>query len=60
MWIIAGSFVEEILAIGHVVRARRCCGREWWLNTFRMAKFKGAIYFVGRDVVEALAFVAFG
>ena len=36
---------------------RRSCGSERRLDAFRMRQFQGTVYLVGRDVIEALAFV---
>ena len=52
--------VEEVVAVGQVMFARACRRGERGRDAFRVVHLEGAIDFVGRDVVETLAFVLFG
>ena len=53
------GFVEEVVAIGQVVFRTGRRSRERRRDTFRVVHLEGAIDFVGRNMVEALAFVLF-
>ena len=54
------SFVEEVVTIGQVVFRTGRRSRERRRNAFRMVHLEGAINFVGRNMIESLAFVLFG
>ena len=60
MGIVLRGLVEEIVAIGSVVRARTGLGGEGRFDTFGMVHFECAIYLVGGYVVETLALIPFG
>jgi len=52
-------FVEEIVAVGQVMLAGACRRGERGRNAFWVVHLESAVNFVGRNVVEALAFVLF-
>ena len=52
-------FVEEVVAVGQMMLGTRCRRGERGRDAFRMVHLQSAIDFVGRDMVETLAFVLF-
>ncbi len=52
--------VEEVVAVGQVMLGAGGRRGERGRDAFRVVHLEGAVDFVGRDVVEALAFVLFG
>ena len=52
--------VEEVVAVSQVMFGAGGRRGERGRNAFRMVHLEGAIDFIGRNVVEALAFVLFG
>ena len=54
------GFVEEVVAVGQVVLAGACRRGERRRDAFRVVHLERTVDFVGRNVVEALAFVLFG
>ena len=56
---VLGGLVEEVIAVGQVVLAGASRRGERGRDAFGMVHLEGAINFVGRDVVEALALVFF-
>lgn len=50
---------EEFFAVGQMMGLGRSGCGERRLDAFRMGHFQGAVHFVGRDMVEAFAFVFF-
>ena len=53
-------FVEEVVTVGQVMFGTRCRRGERRRNAFRMVHLQCAVDFVGRNVVETLAFILFG
>ena len=53
------GLVEEVVAVGQVMLAGASRRGERGRDAFRVVHLEGAIDFVGRNVVEALAFVLF-
>ena len=53
-------FVEEVIAVSQVVFGAGGRRGERRRNAFRMVHLEGAINFVGRNMIEALAFILFG
>ena len=58
--IILGGLKEKLLAVGMVVGRRRCRGGKRRRKSVRMRQFKRSVYFIGRDMVEQLAFISLG
>ena len=59
MRVILGLFGEELLAVGMVVLRTGLRG-ERRLDAFGVGQLQRPVDFIGRDVVETLAFVSFG
>ena len=57
MRIILRRFIEELLAVGQVMLARRCLRRKRRLNAFGMRHLQRSIHLVRRDMVEPFALV---
>ena len=60
VWRVLRRLVEEVIAVGQVMLAGACRRGERRRDAFRVVHLEGAIDFVGRDMVEAFAFVLFG
>ena len=60
MRVILCGLIEEIVAVGKVMLARRRSGRERRLHALGVVHLERTIHLIGRDVVEALALVALG
>ena len=58
MRIVLRGLAKEFVPVGEVVLSGRSPGAERRLNALRMIHRKGSIDFVGRDMVEHLAFIA--
>ena len=52
--------VEEVVTVSQVMFGARSSRRERRRDSFRVVHLQGTVDFIGRDVVEALAFVLFG
>ena len=60
MRVVFGIFVEEVFSVSQMMFRRRGGGSERGLDAFGMGHFQCSVNLVGRDVVEAFAFVFFG
>ncbi len=56
---VLGGLVEEVVAVGQVVFAGASRRGERGRNAFRVVHLERTVDFVGRDVIETLAFVLF-
>ena len=58
MWLVLRCLVEEVLAVCQVMLRTAGCRGERRFDAFRVGHFQSPIHLVGRDVVEAFAFVS--
>ena len=57
MGIVLRCLVEEISAVCQVVFCAACCCGERWFDAFGVGHLQCSIHLIGRDVIEAFAFV---